>query len=175
MTRPPLDVSSKPPYVQETIALLGSRDPVEVMTETPRWLKARLGNIAASAWQTPEAEGKWSLVQVMGHLADAEMAFGWRARLVLTTDNALLTGYDQNAWLERFNYAGADPEVALDTFLMLRMWNLRVWHTASDADLGRMAMHADRGPESLELLRALIAGHDLRHRRQIERLLKVVS
>lgn len=175
MTRPPLDVSKKPRYVQETIALLGDRDPVEVMTETPRWLKARLGNLAATAWHVPEGEGKWSLLQVIGHLADAEMVFGWRVRLVLTSENAPLTGYDQNAWLERFNYAGADPDVALEAFTAMRRWNLRVWHAATDADLDRMALHNERGPESLELLRGLVAGHDLRHRRQIERLLAMVS
>jgi hypothetical protein len=175
MTTPPFDVSKKPAYVQETIALLGARDPLEVMAETPRWLKARLGNLMASAWHTPEGEGKWSLLQVICHLTDAEMVFGWRARLVLTADNAPLTGYDQNVWLERFNYAGADPDEVLATFVALRQWNLRVWRSVTMGELERLGMHTERGPESLALLRGLVAGHDLRHRRQIERLLAVVS
>ena len=175
MTTPRLDVSTKPAYVQETIALLGTRDPLEVITETPSWLMQRVGKLAASAWRVPEGEGKWSLLQVICHLTDAEMVFGWRARLVLTTENAPLTGYDQNRWLERFEYTGANPDDVLATFISLRQWNLRVWRSVTPAELTRLGNHTERGPESLALLRSLIAGHDLRHRRQIDRLLVVVS
>ncbi len=175
MTHHPLDVSTKPVYVKETIALLADRDPIEVMVETPRWVRARLGNLPASAWRKPEAEGKWSLIQVIAHLTDAELVFGWRLRLVLTSESAPLTGYDQNLWLDRFNYDGADPEATLATFVALREWNVRIWRTLTTADLDRTGLHTERGPESLALLRGLVAGHDLRHRRQIERLLAVVS
>jgi hypothetical protein len=175
MNGPLLDVSTKPAYVKETIALLGDRDPMEVMTELPHWLRTRLGNLQASAWRVPEGPGKWSLVQVICHLTDAEMVFGWRARLVLTADNAPLTGYDQNVWLERFNYDGADPDAVMQTLIALRGWNLRVWRSVTAADLDRIGMHTERGPESLALLRGLVAGHDLRHRRQIERLLAKVG
>lgn len=175
MTTPPLDVSTKPAYVRETIALLGARDPLEVMTETPSWLGQRLGKLATDAWRVPEGAGKWSLLQVICHLTDAEMAFGWRARLVLTTENAPLTGYDQNSWLERFDYGGANPGDVLATFISLRQWNLRVWRSVTPTELNRLGIHSERGPESLALLRSLVAGHDLRHRRQIERLLAVIA
>ena len=110
-----------------------------------------------------------------GGLADAEIAFGWRARLMLTTENAPLTGYDQNRWLERFDYTDAKPDEVLASFISLRRWNLRVWRSVTPADLNRLGNHSERGPESLALQRSLVAGHDLRHRRQIERLLAVVS
>ncbi len=163
-----------PDYVRDTLELLGDRDPVAVLRETPHWLQERLARLSAEQWHRPEGPGKWSLLQVLAHMADTEIVFGWRARQVLTADNPPLHGFDEGAWLERFDYARAEPAMALDTFLTLRRWNLRVWECASGADLQRTGLHSQRGPETLERLMRMTAGHDLRHRRQIDRLMQVI-
>ncbi|HEY4099405.1 MAG TPA: DinB family protein [Gemmatimonadales bacterium] len=171
--------STPPPatgYVGETLALLGDRDPIAIMAETPAWVAARLEGRSLAQLRQPEAPGKWSLVQVVAHLADTEIAYGWRARMILTAEQPPIHGFDQGAWLERFDYASDDPSQALQTFTALRQWNLRVWRRGSNpADLTRTGIHSERGPESLDTLRRLAAGHDLRHRRQIERILRVLG
>lgn len=169
MTTPTSPTTSA--YVTETIALLGDRDPLVVLAETPEWIRGRLAGLPAEALTRPEGPGKWSLVEVLAHLADAEVAFGWRARLLLTQDRPPLTGFDEGAWMIKFDCAHADPADALDAFASLRRWNLRVWRAATAEDLGRLGIHSERGPESFETVRKLIAGHDLRHRRQIDRIL----
>lgn len=158
------------PYVAETLALLGDTDPLVVLTETPDYILAKVEELEEEQFHIPEGPGKWSLAQVFMHLADAEIAFGWRARLVLTADNPPLHGWDEGMWMSRFDGANTDPEQALDTFLTLRDWNMRVWQSASAADLQRMGIHSERGPESFDLLRRMTAGHDLRHRRQVDRI-----
>jgi DinB superfamily len=163
-----------PDYVRDTLELLGDQDPITVLRETPDWLKAHLSQLTAEQWRRPEGEKKWSLLDVVAHMADTEIAYGWRARQVITANNPPIHGFDQGAWLERFDYAGADPAMALDTFLTLRRWNLRVWHCVSPTDLQRTGVHEVRGPETLERQQRLTAGHDLRHRRQISRILEVV-
>src|SRR3954466_8953316 len=97
------------PYVNETLALLGDRDPLVVLAETPSWIAARVEGLSDATWNHPEADGKWSLAQVIAHMADAEIAFGWRARMVLTQDSPQLQGFDQGRWAARFDYATADP------------------------------------------------------------------
>jgi uncharacterized damage-inducible protein DinB len=166
--------SPKPTYVTDTLALLADRDPLAVLAETPSWLAARVEGLSDAALHQPEGDGKWSLTQVMAHLTDTEIAYGWRARIMLTQHHPPLHGFDENVWMSRFNCASADPAESLHTFTALRQWNMRVWSCATDQDLKRMGVHAERGPESFDLLRRLAAGHDLRHRRQVERLLKVV-
>jgi len=161
-------------YVTDTLELLGTTDPLTVLAETPAWIAARVEGLSDAALHKPEADGKWSLTQVVAHMADTEIAYGWRARIMLTQHHPPLHGFDENAWMARFNCASADPAEALQTLTALRAWNMRVWRCATDDDLKRMGIHAERGPESFEKLRQLAAGHDLRHRRQIERLLKVV-
>ena len=168
-TQPPA-----PDYVRDTLQLLGDQDPMAILREMPGWLEAHLTQLSPEQWHHPEGAGKWSLVQVAAHLADTEIAFGWRARQVLTADNPPLHGFDEGAWLERFAYAEAEPAMALDTFLTLRRWNLRVWDRATAADLQRTGEHSERGPETLDRLLRMNAGHDLRHRRQIDRLLMIV-
>lgn len=157
-------------YVSETLELLGDQDPLTVLAETPDYILSVVEELEEEQFHIPEGPGKWSLAQVFMHLADAEIVFGWRARMVLTVDNPALHGWDQEQLMARFDGANTDPEQALDTFLTLRDWNMRVWQSASDADLQRMGIHSERGPESFDLLRRLTAGHDLRHRRQVDRI-----
>lgn len=170
MTAPDLS-SSTSAYVQQTIDLLGRHDPLVVLDETPAWLRNRITGLDAEALGRPEGAGQWSITQVLAHLADTEVALGWRARITLTQEHAPLHGFDEGAWVTRFDYAGADPAQALSTFAALRAWNLRVWRSAGAADLTRVAIHSERGPESFDTLRRMSAGHDLRHRRQVDRIL----
>ena len=108
--------------------------------------------------------------QVLQHLADSEVVWAWRMRLILAQDRPVITGYDQDLWAERLHYEDADPADALDTFAVLRRAKLRVLERASPQELKRVGVHAERGEESLEHLRRLYAGHDMVHLRQIERI-----
>ncbi len=163
-------------YVDETLQLLGAQDPIAVLEGTPAWLIQRTADLPASALRQPEGEGKWSLGQVFAHLADTEIVFGWRARLTLTEVRPPITGFDENRWVTRFDYAGADPAEALEAFAMMRRWNLRVWRAATPEDhIQCIGMHSERGEESFDRLIRMTAGHDLRHRRQVDRLLAAVA
>lgn len=164
-------MASSFPYVTETLALLGDRAPLAVLAETPGWLADRLKDVPPADLQRPEAPGKWSLTQVVAHMADAEIAFGWRTRIVLTQEKPPMHGFDQERWLTRFDYASAGIADALAAFGAQRQWNLRVWRTVTPDDLQRIGVHGERGPETLDTLLRLVAGHDLRHRRQIDRIL----
>ena len=171
MTAPSHPSPTTPAYVADTMRILGDREPMLVLTETPSWLLERVGGLDRALMQQPEAPGKWSVAQVLAHLADVEIAMGWRARILLTQENAPLHGFDEGAWMERFDGAHADPFEALQTFGALRRWNLPVWARVTEADLARTGIHSERGAESFDTLRRMVAGHDLRHRSQIERIL----
>jgi|CXWL01.1.fsa_nt_gi hypothetical protein len=171
MTTPVVPSAASQAYVLETLALLGDQDPIEILAETPSWLLERLGSLDIEVLRAPESPGQWSLTQVLAHLADTEIAMGWRARLVLTQEAAPMHGFDQGAWMERFDGANTDPTEAMLAFGTLRSWNLPVWQRVSPEDLARIGHHSERGPQSFDTLRRLAAGHDLRHRRQVERIL----
>jgi uncharacterized damage-inducible protein DinB len=172
----PTPASTTSSYVDETLALLGDRDPLEVLAEMPAWLAARTDGLPAEAFRQSEGPGTWNLTEVLAHLADIEIVFGWRARLTLTAPRPPITGFDELAWVARFDYAGVDPAEALHAFATLRAWNLRVWRAAGPDDLDRcVGVHSERGDESFRRLMAMTAGHDLRHRRQVDRLLAAIA
>jgi hypothetical protein len=162
-------------YVDAILELLGERDPMVVLRETVDALPRATAGLSLDELRRPERPGKWSIAEILQHLADSEIVGSWRFRLILAQDRPPLTGYDQDAWAERLHYEDADPAEAIALFTMLRLANLRLLERASPADLGRAGVHAERGEESVTHLRRLYAGHDLLHLRQIERVRQAVT
>jgi hypothetical protein len=162
-------------YVAAVLDLLGDRDPLSVLRETPDALRKAIAGVPESRLRQPEAPGKWSVAHVLQHLADSELVGGWRFRLVLAQDRPALTGYDQDAWAARLWYDAADPAQALEEFAVIRRGNLRLLERATPEQLARVGVHSERGEESLGHLRKLYAGHDLLHRRQIDRIFAAVG
>jgi hypothetical protein len=119
----------------------------------------------------PEAPGKWSVIEVIQHLADSELVYGWRTRMILTEDRPAIQGFDQDAWTRTLRYDEMPLDVALGQLGGMRAANLQLWRSLSPAQRARVGVHSERGPESLDLLLHLMGAHDLVHRRQIERVL----
>ena len=161
-------------YTRAVVGLLGDRDPVQVLRETPAALRALLDGVPANLVTTPEAPGKWSIAMVAQHLADSELVCGWRLRLVLAQDRPAVTGYDQDAWALRLRYDQAPLEPALADFESLRGANLRLLARVPESDRERVGVHAERGEESVAHMIRMYAGHDLLHLRQVERILAAV-
>ena len=157
-------------YTPAILDLLGSRDPMDVLRETAGALGRAIAGMTPEQIRKPEAPGKWSVAQVLRHLADSEVVWGWRMRLILAQDRPTLTGYDQDLWADRLHYGDADASESLETFHVLRRDNLRLLDRATPEDLQRVGVHLERGEESAGHLRRLYAGHDLLHLRQIERI-----
>jgi len=162
-------------YISAVLKLLGDREPTAVLREMASALPRAVAGLSPQTLREPERPGKWSIGQILQHLADSEVVWAWRMRLILAQDRPQLTGYDQDLWAERLHYDQADPSDALELFAVLRRANLRLVDGASPADLKRIGVHVERGEESLEHLRRLYAGHDLLHLRQIERVRSVVA
>jgi hypothetical protein len=163
--------AAAPAYVRALLDLLGPREPLEVMPQLVPWLETRLRNLSDDLLRCPEKPGKWSVVEVLQHLADTEMMYGVRGRLVLSEERPVIVGYDQDRWASLFRYHDASPELAMAELRALRAANLLVWRAAGPAELARVGLHSERGEESLGLMLRLMAAHDLVHQRQIDRIL----
>jgi hypothetical protein len=142
-----------------------------VMAELIPWLDNRIQNVPENALRRPEAPGKWSVLQVIQHLADSELVMGYRIRIILTQDRPPLPGYDQDQWAGEFRYEETPLTLALGQLRSLRTANHHLWTRLTPEQLERVGLHAERGPESVGHLLRLLGGHDLVHRRQIDRIL----
>ncbi len=162
-------------YVTGVLALVEGHDPMAVLRETPGVLEEVVATMEPDALGVREGENKWSVAIVLQHLADSELVWGWRLRVVLAEDRPPLTGYDQDRWVDRLLYAKCDPADALQMFSVLRRSHLCLLDNIGPEDRQRVGVHAERGEESVEHMIRLYAGHDLVHRRQIDRIRRAVS
>jgi uncharacterized damage-inducible protein DinB len=162
-------------YVAAVLNLLGDRNGLDVLEHTAQALARTIQALSDEQVKQPEADGKWSVRDVLQHLADSELVWGFRLRMALAQDRPRLVGYDQDLWAARLHYEQADPRQALEQFGVLRRSNLTLLKGASDDDLLKVAVHAERGEQTIAQMVRLCAGHDLVHLNQIERILMTLA
>lgn len=162
-------------YVADLLKTLGDRDPFLSQERTPDAIAEAIRGLSPVTLRKPEKEGKWSIAQVIQHLADSELVLGFRYRMIIAHDQPPITGYDQDLWAEKLGYSNADPQKSLEQLRVLRTANLRLLRSLPLETFKRVGLHSERGPESLDLIIRLAGGHDLVHLRQIERIKQAVS
>lgn len=160
-------------YIAAVLDLLGDQAPLTVLASTTEELRRLTGDLSDEELARPEKEGKWSAAQVLQHLADSELVWGYRLRKVLAEERPSLVGFDQDLWASRLDYANGNAGRALTLFEALRAVHLAMLEAATEEDLARFGVHAERGEESIAHMMRLYAGHDLAHRRQLERIRSV--
>jgi len=158
-------------YQRLLLALLDQHDPAEVQEATPAALRSLLNDAGADLRRRPAA-GEWSVLELIGHLVDAETVMSSRFRWTISQDRPPLLGYDQDQWVARLRHNDDQPDELLTVFSALRAANLRLWRRSPADDRERVAMHAERGPESYELMFRMLAGHDRFHLNQMRETLR---
>ena len=152
---------------------LADQDPLAVLSSTAPRLIELAREIGPSRINQPIAPGKWSPRQIITHLADCDLAFGFRYRQTLALDNHTVQPFDQDLWAK--TYAIYDAEQALATFNALRNWNLALIRSLTPEQLASSCQHPERGQETFRTLIEISAGHDLNHLRQLETFAQAVS
>lgn len=147
---------------------LDNQDAIRVLETTA----SRLDDLARALGKTKiekaPAPGKWSPREIFIHLADCELAFGFRYRQALGEDNHLVQPFDQDKWAKA--YAAYDVAQALAAFAALRNWNLILLKTLTPDQLSKPVRHPERGKMIFKELFETSAGHDVHHLKQLEAL-----
>jgi hypothetical protein len=153
------------PYAQS----LGDRDPLEVLAETQERIPAIAQALGPEGLKCTYAPGKWTAAQVVAHLADSEIAFGFRVRQIIAEPELGIQTFDQDRWAR--HYGQMDGLEAAQTFRVLRAWNLSLFRLLGKEELEKTAAHPERGPENAGTVIRIIAGHTLHHLEQLEAIL----
>ncbi|MEO6795410.1 MAG: DinB family protein [Candidatus Dormibacter sp.] len=169
----PDPVTQASAYHKQLLSLLGNDDPAKVQEETPAALRAMFQE-AAQDKRTRPAEKEWSILELLGHITDAEIVVSGRYRWALGQDGTPVLGYDQDLWVERLRHNDKEPDELLEMFIPMRAANLKLWRRASPRDKERAVKHTERGAESYDLMFRMIAGHDRFHLNQMRETLKQV-
>jgi hypothetical protein len=114
------------------------------------------------------APGKWSIRQIVAHLADAELVGAHRLRQVVAEDNPTLIAFDQDKWTANLDYARRKPKQSLETFRRIRGENHELLKALPEAAFDRWGNHSERGRMTLRELLEGYAGHAESHARQLQ-------
>jgi len=139
-----------------------------ILSSTADAIAECLNAIGPGKTSQPPAPGKWSAAQIVSHLADCDLVFGFRLRQTLAEDAPTIQPFDQDKWAA--NYSGIPAADALAAFSALRNWNLRTIRAAMPAAANRTVTHPERGAMTFQTIVETMAGHDLNHLGQLRRL-----
>ena len=158
-------------YSQRILSHAEGMDPLKSQSATAKKLGRLVKGVPASKLRKRPAPDKWSVSEILAHLADAEIVIAWRIRSILGAPGTPIQAYDQDAWAAAGHYAKRDPRNSIEQFRAMRDANLAFYKSLSPEQWKYSGMHSERGEESIERVARMIAGHDINHILQIERIL----
>lgn len=158
-------------YRNRMLAHSQAGDPLKEGSAVPRKLERLLKGVSASKLRKRPAPGKWSIAEIVAHLADAELVRGYRMRMILGAPGTPIQAFNQDDWVVALHYDKRTVRQSLEEFRALRESNLALLKTLRPAQWKHHGLHSERGEESIETITRMFAGHDVNHIRQIERIL----
>jgi hypothetical protein len=158
-------------YIQRVFSYLEGKQPLAVQAATAKKLERLVKGVPTSKLRKRPAPDKWSVSEIVAHLADAEIVIGFRMRLILGAPGTPIAAFDQDSWVTSGHYEKRDPRKSVEQFRVLRETNLALLKSLTPAQWKHHGMHAERGQETIEHIVRMMAGHDINHLQQVERIL----
>jgi hypothetical protein len=158
-------------YVQRIRSNVEGKEPLAIQAATSKKLGKLIEGVPTSKLRKRPTPDKWSVSEIVAHLADVEVAVGFRMRLILGAPGTPVAAFDQDSWVLALHYEKRDPRKSVEQFRVAREANLALLKSLKPEQWKHYGMHAERGQETVEHMVRLLAGHDLNHLQQIERIL----
>jgi len=158
-------------YVARISGYVEGQNHFKVFQSTTSKLQRLLNRIPASRLKKEPASDKWSVAEILGHLAESEIVFGYRMRMILGSNGTPIQAFDQNKWQENAGYLARNPKMAFELFQVVRESNVALLKSLTKEQWSFHGNHQERGHETIARMVELYAGHDVNHVKQIESLL----
>ena len=158
-------------YIKRILGNVEGFDPLKVQAGTAKKLERLIKGVPASRLRKRPAPERWSVGEILAHLADSEIVVGWRLRQILGAPGTPIQAYDQDSWAAAGHYGKRDPRKSAELFRVVREANLALLKSLAPEQWNHHGMHAERGEETLERIVQMMAGHDINHTKQVERIL----
>jgi len=158
-------------YIQRMITYVDGKRPLAVQAATAKKLARIIRGVPTAKLRQRPAPDKWSVNEVLAHLADSEIIIGFRLRLILGAPGSPITAVDQDSAVTSGHYEKRDPHKSVEQFRVVREANLALLKSLTPEQWKHYGIHSERGQETIEHIVRLYAGHDINHLQQIERIL----
>lgn len=158
-------------YRKRMLGYLEGHEPLKMQAAAPAKLAKLLKGVSPATARKRPAPDKWSIAEIVAHIADTELVGGYRMRAILGQPGTPIIGFDQDMWVRALHYDKRDLKKSYEQYRALRETNLALLKSLTPDQWKHVGMHSERGPESVEMVVRMFAGHDLNHFSQIERIL----
>jgi hypothetical protein len=157
-------------YIGRILGHVEGQDALQVQKATAAKLNKLTRGLTPKQLRRQPEPGKWSIAEIVAHLADVEIVASWRMRSIIGSDGITIQPFDQDAWASAFQYSKRDLKQSLEVFRILRENNLAMLKALPQDAWEKHGVHLERGQETIAHLTRLFAGHDTNHILQIERI-----
>ncbi len=157
-------------YTKRILKYTRNQDALKIQQSTLKRIERAIRGLTRKQMMARRAPDKWSIGEILAHLAEAELTGGYRMRLILSANGTAIQAFDQDVWAKNSDYAHQDPHPSLEMFRVLREANLRLLKSLPKKMWSYYGMHQERGKETIARVARMFAGHDLNHLSRIESL-----
>ena len=158
-------------YTQRILGYVEGKQPLAVQAASAQKVERLIKGVPRARLRKRPAPQKWSVSEIIAHLADAEIVIGFRVRLILGSPGVPIVAYDQDSWASSGHYPERDPQKSMEQFRVLREGNLALLKSLEPEQWKHYGVHSERGKESIEQIVRMVAGHDINHLKQIEQII----
>jgi len=157
-----------PQYIERILGYVEGQDAIKVQRTTAPKLKKLIRGLTPKQLKWKPEPGKWSITEIVAHLADAEIVVSWRMRSAIGQSGITVQPFDQDVWTSVFQYGKRDANQSVEVFRVLRENNLAMLKALPRETWDNYGMHLERGKETISHMARMYAGHDTNHVLQIE-------
>jgi hypothetical protein len=159
-------------YITRILGYTEGKNVMEILASTPKQVARLIEGAPKDRLSKHPAPGKWSVTEILAHLADVEIVQGFRIRLILGSSGTPIQGFDQEVWAAYSDYASHDITLSMDGYRVNRERTLRLLKSLPGEKWDSFGLHSERGKETVRRVAEMMAGHDINHLGQIEAILK---
>jgi hypothetical protein len=149
---------------------------LDAAEKSPKEIAAAVSGLAPAVLRYRSDPAKWCILEILGHLADIEIVYGYRLRQMLADEKPVIAPMDQDAWAKNLGYLEASAPELVALYGLNRHHNLRLLRRIKPGELEKSAFHPEYKKDvTLARIVEQMAGHGMNHLAQIEKLKKAAK
>jgi hypothetical protein len=146
---------------------------LEAAEKSPKEIAAAVSGLSPGVLRYRSDPAKWCILEILAHLADIEIVYGYRLRQMLADAKPVIAPMDQDAWAKNLGYLDAAAPELVALYGLNRHHNLGLLRRLKTGDLEKSAFHPEYQKDvTVARLVEQMAGHGTNHLGQIEKLKK---
>src|SRR6267143_2168406 len=144
---------------------------LDAAEKSPKEIAAVVSGLPEKVLRYKPSPEKWCVLEILAHLADIEIVYGYRLRQMLADEKPVIAPMDQNAWARNLGYLETPAPELVAAYGLNRHHNLRLLRRLKLADLAKSAFHPEYQKDvTVAEMVEKMSGHGANHLEQIERL-----